>query len=110
MGSLRPELVIYLFVAWLLVYMVIWKGLHQSGKIIWCTALFPYAILCILFIRGVTLEGASEGLLFYLKPDWSKLAEPKVWIAAGTQVLFSYGIGECWRQTSYNPTSRNDYV
>ncbi|CAG2182303.1 unnamed protein product, partial [Oppiella nova] len=62
-------------------------------KIIWFTATFPYLILFILFIRGVTLEGASEGILFYLKPDWNRLTEAKVWVSAGTQVLFSYGIG-----------------
>ncbi|XP_022650591.1 sodium- and chloride-dependent GABA transporter 1-like isoform X2 [Varroa destructor] len=111
MGELRSELVVYLLIAWVLVYMVIWKGLHQSGKIIWCTALFPYLILLILFTRGVTLEGASEGLLFYLKPDWSKLREPKVWIAAGTQVLFSYGIGIGANVAlgSYNKYNHNFY-
>ncbi|CAG2114802.1 unnamed protein product, partial [Medioppia subpectinata] len=93
MGSLRWELLICLAVAWLLVYGVIWKGLHQSGKIIWFTATFPYLILFILFIRGVTLEGAKDGILFYLKPDWNRLMEAKVWVSAGTQVLFSYGIG-----------------
>jgi SNF family Na+-dependent transporter len=52
--------------------------LHQSGKIIWFTATFPYVILFILFIRGVTLEGASKGLLFYISPDWKRLLEAKV--------------------------------
>uniref|UniRef100_A0A224Z918 Transporter n=1 Tax=Rhipicephalus zambeziensis TaxID=60191 RepID=A0A224Z918_9ACAR len=110
-GSLRPELALYLLLAWFLVYIVIWRGLHQSGKIIWCTALFPYLILFILFIRGVTLEGASEGLLYYLRPDWSKLRDPRVWIAAGTQVLFSYGIGIGANVAlgSYNKYNHNFY-
>lgn len=93
LGGLRLELALYLLLAWFLVYIVIWRGIHQSGKIIWFTALFPYVILLILFGRGVTLEGASAGLLYYIKPNWEKLQEPKVWVAAGTQVLFSYGIG-----------------
>lgn len=78
MGDIRWEILFYLFVAWVLVYMVIWRGLHQSGKIIWVTATFPYLILFILFIRGVTLEGASKGLWFYITPNWKKLAEAKV--------------------------------
>ena len=34
--------------------------------------------MLILLIRGVTLEGAAEGLKFYLLPDWSKLQEAQV--------------------------------
>ena len=34
--------------------------------------------MLILLIRGVTLEGAAEGLKFYLLPDWSKLREAQV--------------------------------
>ncbi|GIZ01435.1 sodium- and chloride-dependent GABA transporter 1 [Caerostris extrusa] len=62
-------------------------------KLIYITASFPYFILMILLIRGVTLEGAADGILFFIKPQWEKLLEPKVWIAAGTQVFFTFGIG-----------------
>lgn len=92
-GSLRWELVLGLFVASTLVYIVIYRGLHQSGKIIWVTALFPYVILSVLFFRGITLAGAFDGLLFYITPVWSKLLDPKVWVTAGTQVFFTFGIG-----------------
>ena len=50
-------------------------------------------MLFCLLIRGLTLEGASAGLEFYLKPDFSKLMEVRVWMAALTQVFFSYGLG-----------------
>ncbi|RWS28887.1 sodium- and chloride-dependent GABA transporter 1-like protein, partial [Leptotrombidium deliense] len=93
MGTVQWKLLICLFIAWILVYVVIWRGIHQSGKIIWFTATFPYVILLILFFRGVTLEGASKGLLFFISPKWEKLLEAKVWVSAATQVLFSYGIG-----------------
>ena len=93
MGGIRWPLLLCLFVAWLMVYLVIWRGLHKSGKIIWFSACFPYVILFILFVRGITLEGATYGLNYLFTPDWSKLSESKVWISAATQVLFSYGIG-----------------
>ena len=39
------------------------------------TALFPYFLMFILFIRGITLEGAMTGIRFYLIPDLAKLAD-----------------------------------
>ena len=49
--------------------------------------------MVVLLIRGVTLEGASKGLKFYLKPDFSKLLDANVWAQAATQICYSLGIG-----------------
>lgn len=42
------------------------------------TATFPYVVLVVLLVRGVLLPGALDGIVYYLKPDWSKLASPQV--------------------------------
>lgn len=42
------------------------------------TATFPYVVLVVLLVRGVLLPGALDGIIYYLKPDWSKLASPQV--------------------------------
>lgn len=47
-------------------------------QVVYFTATFPYLMLFILFIRGVTLPGAGDGLKYYLLPDLSKLADPSV--------------------------------
>ena len=35
-------------------------------------------VLVVLLVRGVLLPGALDGIIYYLKPDWSKLGSPQV--------------------------------
>ncbi|KAL1130181.1 hypothetical protein AAG570_013119 [Ranatra chinensis] len=91
-GGFQWELVVALLVVWIIVYFCVWKGIKSSGKVVYVTAIFPYLMLTALFIRGVTLDGAIDGIIFYLKPDFSKLLESQVWIDAGTQIFFSFAI------------------
>ncbi|XP_076330637.1 sodium- and chloride-dependent GABA transporter 1-like [Tachypleus tridentatus] len=109
LGGVNIELSLFLLLAWFVVYFVIWKGLLRSGKIIEVSAVTPYVILIVLFIRGVTLEGAGDGLLFYISPQFDKLLDPKVWVTAGTQVFFTFGVGFGSVVTlgSYNKFSHN---
>lgn len=44
-------------------------------KVVYFTATFPYVILTILLIRGVTLNGAVDGIKYYLNPDFSRLGD-----------------------------------
>ena len=42
------------------------------------TAVFPYILLTVLLVRGLTLDGHKEGIDFYLTPDLEKLKEAEV--------------------------------
>ena len=48
---------------------------------------FPYVVLTTLLIYVSTLPGFSDGVHYYVTPDWEKLQELTVWRAAASQVL-----------------------
>ncbi|XP_068195978.1 sodium- and chloride-dependent GABA transporter 3-like [Antennarius striatus] len=111
LGSVRWELALCLLVAWIFCYFSIWKGVRSSGKAAYFTATFPYLMLLILLVRGLTLPGASEGIYYYLYPDINRLADLEVWIEAGSQILFSYSLtaGSLNVLGSYNEYNNNCY-
>ena len=65
------------------------KGVERVAKI---AMPLLFVLLLLLVVRSVTFPGASEGLLWYLKPDFSKLTGSSLLVALG-QAFYSIGIG-----------------
>jgi len=109
MGMVRWQLVLSLFIAWVVVCSCLIKGVQSSGKVVYFTALFPYVVLVIFLIRGLTLPGSEDGVRFFITPVWSKLKEASVWGDAATQIFYSLGpsFGGLITMASYNKFRNN---
>ncbi|XP_051931430.1 sodium- and chloride-dependent GABA transporter 2-like [Hippocampus zosterae] len=111
LGGVRWELALCLLLSWIICYFCVWKGVKSTGKVVYFTATFPYVMLAVLLVRGLTLPGAINGVKFYLYPDASRLSDPQVWMDAGTQIFYSYAIciGCLVALGSYNKYNNNCY-
>ena len=72
---------------------IVLRGIH-GGIEKACDILMPTLVLFLflLMIRSLTLEGAMEGVAFYLSPDFSKINSNTILIALG-QAFFSLSLG-----------------
>lgn len=107
-GSLKWDLALCLLAVWVICFFCIWKGVKSTGKVsslqnllaqmlfglgvllllahasappvqvVYITATFPFVMLTVLLVRGVTLPGAYEGIKFYLYPNLTRLQDPEV--------------------------------
>ena len=73
LGMVQWELAAALLGGWIIVYLIVWRGLHQSGYIIWFTALFPYFVMITLLVKALTLDGAVNGLAAYIHVSYITL-------------------------------------
>ena len=65
------------------------KGLEKTTKYMMCALLI---LMLLLAVKSGTYEGATEGYLFYLVPDFSKL-NLSVVVAAMNQAFFTLSVG-----------------
>ncbi|XP_047529339.1 sodium-dependent nutrient amino acid transporter 1-like [Vanessa atalanta] len=104
-------LTVCLLASWLLIFIIVSRGVKSSGKASYFLAIFPYVIMIILLISTVILPGSGQGILFFITPQWDKLLELSVWYAAVTQVFFSLTVctGPIIMFSSYNGFKQNVY-
>lgn len=89
-----PQMFFGLVIVWLLIGIIMYggirKGLELANKI--CIPLLM-VLFGIMVFKAINLPGASIGLEAFFRPDWSKMANPNVWLAAYGHVFFSLSIG-----------------
>lgn len=88
-----PEVIAWSAATVVLVVLIIGRGLNKGlefANSLCMPALF--LILTVLIVRSLTLPGATEGLVYYLKPDFSKFTARAVYDCIG-QAFFAIGVG-----------------
>jgi len=82
-----------LIAMWIIALGVLSLGV-QKGIAKVSSVLMPVLVIMfiVLVIYSLFLPGAEKGLDALFTPDWSKLSNPSVWIAAYGQIFFSLSI------------------
>lgn len=94
LGNFSYPVLIGLLATWLVIWVIekkgVQAGIERSSKIF-----IPllWVLLIVLVLRAITLEGSINGIEWYLKPDFSKLTDIKVWQAAYGQAFYSLSLG-----------------
>lgn len=89
-----PSLFIGILIVWVIALFIMYGGIRKGVEL--ANKIFiPLLMLMfvIMVIQAVRLPGATEGLNALFAPNWSAMANPKVWLAAYGHVFFSMSIG-----------------
>jgi len=94
LGSIQWHIAIPIIIAWAITFVAIFTGIkggiERATKI-----MMPLMFIMVLALiaRMVFLPGALDGLNYLFKPDFSKIADPKVWSAAYGQIFYTLSVG-----------------
>lgn len=111
-GSITPAYIFFV-ITFVINMSVVWMGINKGIEKVCKFGLPILFVLAIVLVVKVLFLGAPDpaepqnnitnGLGFLWNPDWSRLTEAKVWLAAAGQVFFtlSCGIGVILTYASY---------
>jgi neurotransmitter:Na+ symporter, NSS family len=93
-GGFRLGVLVPLVLVWAVTLVILGagvrRGIERANRV-----LIPLlvALFLVIVVRAVTLEGANLGLQTLFQPDWSRITDASVWVAAYGQIFFSLSIG-----------------
>ena len=108
-NGINTAMVSVLLLAWIIIFYSVMNGSEQAGSKLYFIALFPYVVLTIFLIMGLTREGGMEGLNILLSPDWDEIMNAQIWVDAAGQIFYSFGLcyGGIIAFSSYNPLTQD---
>ena len=93
LGGIKTNLILPFLGVWAVTAYIMFKGISKGIERA-CQIALPVLLflILILVIRGLTLPGATDGLEYMFKPNWSALKQSGVWVAAYGQIFYSLSI------------------
>lgn len=96
---------IFLLIVIFVVAKGIQSGIERASK--WMMPLL-FLIFIVLIIRSLTLDGAMEGITFFLKPDFTQITSETILFAMGQSFFaLSVGVSVMVTYSSYLPKKEN---
>lgn len=105
-GTFLIPTLIGALIIWLIVWFVSHRDLNDGiGLVSKILIPFLFIIMAGIVIYALTLPGANIGVQTLLQPDWGKLTDIHIWLAAFSQIIFSLSMGQAIALTyaSYLP-------
>lgn len=81
---------IFWVINWFIAYRGVQKGIERAAKV-----MMPllFAITLVIIVWALFLPGARTGVAHYVTPDFDRITDLEVWIAAYGQIFFSLSLG-----------------
>ncbi|MDX1667742.1 MAG: hypothetical protein R3350_10945, partial [Saprospiraceae bacterium] len=84
---------IFIAIIWGVNYYILRKGTESIEAAVRFIVPIMWLFMIGLVIRGVTLPGGFDGLMYLFTPDWEGIRQPEVWRGAFAQMFFSLSLG-----------------
>ncbi|MEM8559485.1 MAG: sodium-dependent transporter [Bacteroidota bacterium] len=90
---------------WTLTILLLWRGTETIEKGVRVFVPLMWVFMIILILRGLTLPGGVDGVLYLFTPNMDGIADVRVWQGAFAQMFFSLslGLGTMTAYASYLP-------
>lgn len=112
LGGIQGQLAGSLLFLWVTIFLAVAFGKSILAKVTYVTVLLPVVLMIIFVGRTIFLEGAGDGIAFYIgKFEGKELLKLEVWATALSQHLFSLspGMGTAITYASFSRPKEDTY-
>ncbi|OWF52121.1 sodium- and chloride-dependent glycine transporter 2-like [Mizuhopecten yessoensis] len=93
-GRLNWKYLLYLLACHVIIWLSLVRSIQSIGKMMYVTAIAPVVLTFVIWIRALTLPGATTGMSYFITPDFERLTHSEVWIEAAFMAF--YTLGPAW--------------